>query len=255
MRTSYSGRSKQSQPAEGGSVIAGARDGAARRWGQGDPSRSRGTGSPYLVGEGEGAWDKGHQSPKTAGGFLWKPGGVRPHLARKLIWSKDNWLASWTQKTSQCRDKWWISVTITENEPNTWQDKLMPLFHAQMFAKAPIMCWGGVHLKGAPVSCHVHPFQWPRKATAIGEGHTPFTEPSTSPLPAPQGHHSGEALLGPWATFEHHSSCCVREHWLLMRSQPWLSGHQLQKTKGRGTTPAGGQGDFQETRDVVFFSW
>ena len=67
------------------SDCAGARDGAARRWGQGDPSRSRGTGSPYLVGKGEGTWVKGHQSPRTAGSFLWKPGGVRPHWARKLI--------------------------------------------------------------------------------------------------------------------------------------------------------------------------
>ena len=85
-----------------------------------------------------------------------------------------------------------------------------------------------------------------------------------SPLPAPQGPRSGEALPSPWTTFEHHSSCCVQEHLLLTKSQPCLSGYQLQRTKCRATTPAAGQGDFQETRSrvfqetrvfQVFFSW
>lgn len=82
----------------GPKTVPGATGEAAKK----DPSRSRGTGSPILVGKELGIQIKGHQSPGSAGGFLWRPGRSQTPELKKINLDKQwqvKWLALLTRKT------------------------------------------------------------------------------------------------------------------------------------------------------------
>lgn len=105
----------------GPKTVPGATGEAAKK----DPSRSRGTGSPILVGKELGTQIKGHQSPGSAGGFLWRPGRSQTPELKKIDLDKQWQVTGIVNKEDRVQFRWgqWIHVTIAEDYLNMWQDK------------------------------------------------------------------------------------------------------------------------------------